>query len=289
MTDTLPARPQLADRPDDGTGWTEIRPATGLLRGLDVAEAWAYREVALTLAARQIRVRYKQTLLGVGWVVVQPLVAATIFTLVFGRLAGLPSDGLPYAVFVMGGLVLWNYVASTITGATQRLVDDRELITKIYFPRLLAPFAATLAPLIDLGIGLLVLAGVMTAYGTAPGFAVVLVPVWIGGAMLVAFGAGALFSALNVRYRDVGNAIGFVVQSWLFVSPVVFASGSVDGAARVLLALNPVTGLLDGMHWSLGGTAPPAIDLLSVASALVLLAAGLVYFQRVEREFADVV
>jgi ABC-type polysaccharide/polyol phosphate export permease len=269
--------------------WTEIRPATGLLRGLDMAEVWAYREIALALAARQVRVRYKQTLLGVAWVVIQPLVAVTIFTFVFGRLAGLASDGLPYAVFVLGGLVLWNYVAASITGATQRLVDDRELITKVYFPRVLAPFAATLAPLIDLGIGLLVLAVAMAVNGVAFQPALLLVPVWVAGAMVVAFAAGALLSALNVRYRDVGNAIGFAVQSWLFVSPVFFASTSVHGTARVLLALNPVTALLDGMHWSLGGSAPARLDLLSLASALALLVAGVVYFQRVERRFADVI
>jgi lipopolysaccharide transport system permease protein len=269
--------------------WTEIRPATGLLRGLDLAEVWAYREVALTLAARQLRVRYKQTVLGVGWVVIQPLAAVTVFTTVFGRLAGLPSDGLPYAVFALGGLVLWGYVSGSITAATQRLVDDRELVTKIYFPRVLAPFAATLPPLIDLAIGFGVLGVLMVVYGVTPGPAILLMPAWVLAAMVVALGGGMLFAALNVCYRDVGNALGFVVQTWMFVSPVVFASSSVHGFARVLLATNPVTGLLDGAHWSLGGAPPPAVDLLSLASALVLLAVSLVHFQRVERRFADVV
>jgi ABC-type polysaccharide/polyol phosphate export permease len=275
--------------PHPAEGWTEVRPATGFLRGLDPAELWAYREVCLTLAARQVRVRYKQTLLGAGWVVIQPLVAVTIFTLVFGRLAGLPSDGLPYAVFALGGLVLWNYVAATVSAATQRLVDDRELITKVYFPRLLAPLAASLAPLIDLAIGLLVLAVLRAVYGVAAGPALLLVPVWVAAAVVVAFAAGTLLSALNVRYRDVGNAIAFLVQSWMFVSPVVFASGAVHGAARVLLGANPVTGFLDGMRWSLGGSPPAAVDLLSVVSTLALLGAAVVYFQRVERRFADVI
>lgn len=276
------ARPPLPE-------WTEIRPATGLLRGLDPRELWAYREVSLTLAARQLRVRYKQTVLGIAWVAIQPLVAVLVFTVVFGHLAGLSSDGQPYAVFVLSGLVFWTYIATSVAAATQRLVDDRELITKIYFPRVLAPFASTLAPLIDLGVGLVVLAVLMVVLGVAPGTAVVLLPVWIAGAIVIALGAGTLASALNVKYRDVGHALGFLVQLWLFVSPIVFASTAVHGSARVLLALNPVTGLVDAVRWSLlDSPPPPAVDLLSLASALVLLAVGVVYFQRVERAFADV-
>jgi lipopolysaccharide transport system permease protein len=293
--ETSQRRPRPPEHPRPGAqrpapAWTEIRPATGLFRGLKARELWAYRDVALTLAARQVRVRYKQTVLGVGWVAIQPLVAVLVFTLVFGQLAGLPSDGQPYSVFVLSGLVFWTYIATSVTAATQRLVEDRELITKIYFPRLLAPFAATLAPLIDLGIGLVVLAVLMAVAGVAPAAPVLLLPVWIAGAMVIALAAGTLASALNVKYRDVGNALGFVVQLWLFVSPVLFASTAVHGAARVLLALNPVTGLVDAARWSLlDSPPPPAVDLLSLASALVLLAVGLVYFQRVERSFADVV
>ena len=279
-----------ARREDRESPWTEIRPATGPFRGFDLREVWDYREVALTLAARQVRVRYKQTVFGIGWVAIQPLVTVTVFTVVFGGLAGLPSEGLPYAVFVFGGLVLWSYVSASVAAATQCLVDGRELITKIYFPRVLAPFAATLAPLIDLGIGLVVLGVLMAVYGVSPAAALLLMPAWIVGAMVVALAAGTLFSALNVCYRDVGNALGFVLQSWLFVSPVLWPSTSVHGVDRVLLALNPVTGLVDGARWSLLGTPPPPpVDLLSLVSALVLLAVGLVYFQRVERRFADVV
>jgi lipopolysaccharide transport system permease protein len=279
--------PAAAEQP--APDWTEIRPATGLFRHLEPRELWAYRDVALTLAARQLRVRYKQTVLGVGWVVIQPLVAVLIFTLVFGRLAGLSSDGQPYAVFVLSGLVFWTYISTSITAATQRLVEDRELITKIYFPRVLAPFAATLVPLIDLGIGLVVLAVLMAVLGVAPAAALLLLPVWILAAMAIALAAGTLASALNVKYRDVGNGLGFLVQLWLFVSPVLYASTAVHGTARVLLALNPVTGLVDAARWSLlDSPPPPAVDLLSLASLVVLLAAGLLYFQRVERAFADV-
>lgn len=271
------------------SGWTEIRPATGALRGLDLREVWDYREVALTLAERQIRIRYKQTLFGIGWVAIQPLVAVVVFTVVFGGLAGLPSDGLPYPVFVLGGLVLWTYVSASVGAATQCLIEGRELVTKIYFPRVLAPFAATLAPLVDLSVGLVVLGVLMACYGVSPTVALILLPAWIVGAMVVALAAGMLCCALNVRYRDVGAAIGFVLQSWLFVSPILFPSTSVHGLDRVLLAVNPVTGLVDGARWSLlGAPPPPTVDLLSLASALVLLAGGLVYFQRVERGFADV-
>jgi homopolymeric O-antigen transport system permease protein len=281
-----PRRDDHAEQPS----WTEIRPPKRFFEGIDAREVWAYREVALTLASRQVRVRYKQTVLGVGWVAIQPLVATVVFTLVFGRLAGLSSEGLPYAVFVLGGLVLWNYISASVSAATQCLVDGRELITKIFFPRLLVPVAACLAPLIDLTVGLAVLAVLMVVFGVAPGVGVILLPVWIVGAMVIAFAAGSLCAALNVCYRDVGNALGFIVQFWLFVSPVVFPSTAVHGIARTLLALNPVTGLVDGARWSLFGTPPPpAVDLLSLASALLLLVVGLLYFQRVQRRFADVV
>lgn len=277
-----------ADAPDP-SGWTEIRPTGGLLRGLSLRELWDYRQVVRALTSRQLRVRYKQTALGVVWVVLQPIVTVVVFTLIFNRLAGLQSQGIPYPVFTLAGLVLWSYISSAVSGATQRLVEDRQLITKIYFPRVLAPFASLVPPLIDLGIGLIVAGAMIAIYGVSPGWAILLLPVWILGAAALALSAGTLFAALNVEYRDVGAVITFVLQIWLFASPIVYPSASVHGFARTALAINPVTGLVDGIRFSLLGTAaPPVIDLLSLASGLVLAAIGLLYFQRVERKFADI-
>lgn len=270
--------------------WTEIRPATGLLRGLDLGEVWAFRHIALILAQRQLKVRYKQAALGVAWVVIQPLVTVLVFTVIFGHLAGLPSDGIPYPVFLVAGLILWNYISSSVQGATQRLVEDRELVTKVFFPRVLAPVASVLSPLTDLSIGLAITFVMAALYSVAPSLAILLTPLWLLGAVALALSAGMLFSALHVQYRDVGQVIAFLLQVWLFTSPIVFSSTSVDGAVRVALSLNPVTGLADGLRFSLiGGPAPPPVDLLSLVTGGLLAVVGLLYFQRVERRFADLV
>jgi lipopolysaccharide transport system permease protein len=262
-----------AARSAQSSAWTDIRPATGLLRGLSFREVVAYRAVAVALAQRRLKARYKQTATGALWVVFQPLVTVVVFTLVFGDLAGLPSGGIPYPVFVLSGLVLWNFHAASLQGAADSLVEHHELVTKIYFPRLLAPAAAVIPPLVDLAVGLSVLAVAMLLYGVAPGLAVLSIPLWI-----------------NVQYRDVGYGLPFLVQLWLFVTPIIFASSSVDGPLRVVLALNPVTGIVDGFRWAaIGAPAPPAVDLLSLATGVAAVAASLVYFQRVERRFADVV
>jgi lipopolysaccharide transport system permease protein len=270
--------------------WQEIRPATGLLRGFKLREVWTYRQVALVLAERELRVRYKQTVIGALWVVVQPLAGVVLFSLVFGRLAGLPSDGLPYPVFVYAGLIIWTYFSAAVEAATLSLVENRELVTKVYFPRLLAPAAATLPRLLDLGISLVAFVVLNAAYGRHLNPAAVLLPAWIVVAVAAVFSVGLLFSALHVRYRDVGHALALLLQLWMFATPVVYASSSVHGALRALLAVNPLTGLVDGFRWSLaGGPAPPAVDLLSAASGAVLLVGGLVYFQRTERRVADLI
>jgi ABC-type polysaccharide/polyol phosphate export permease len=283
------------DRPEDpnrskAARVTWIRPATGVLQGLSLREVWEYRRIALILFRRQLKVRYKQTALGLAWVVIMPLVTVLVFTIVFGHLAGLRSGKIPYPVFVLSGLVLFTYISSAVQGATTRLVDDRDLVTKIYFPRVLAPLASALTPLTDLSVGLVITVIFMAVDSVGVSLAVLLTPLWLVAALVVAFGASMLFSALHVQYRDVGQIIAFVLQLWMFTSPIVYSSSSIHGAARVALALNPVTGLVDGFRWSLlAGPAPPAIDLLSVLTAVLLGACGLLYFQRVERRFADLV
>lgn len=279
------SRPAVADR-----AWTENRAPMGWLPRLDLRELWRFRELAFVLALRDLKVRYKQTVFGLAWVVIQPLAAVAIFTVVFGRLAGLPSEGLPYAVFVYSGLVLWGYFSGALDSVAQSLVQNRDLVTKTYFPALVAPLALALPGLVDLLVSLAVVAVVMGAYGVAPSFALVLLPLWIVACLLVVLAAGLWLSALNVQYRDVRHTMTFLVQVWLFASPVVYASSLVEGAWRYLYALNPMVTVLDGFRWSLvDGPAPGREALVSLAVVASVLAGGLVYFLRAERRFADLI
>ena len=275
-------------RDDPVRSWVENRPTNGWMPRIDFRELWAYRELAFFLALRDLKLRYKQTFFGIAWAIFEPLGAALIFTIVFGRLAGLPSDGVPYAVFVFAGMVAWTYLARGVVAAADSLVEHRALVTNVYFPRLLAPAAAVLPGLVDLAVSLVLLGGFMVVYGVAPGVPLLLFPVWIVALIAVALGAGFWLSALNVLYRDVRYALGFLIQLWLFASPVVFPSSLVDGAWRYLYSANPVVGALDGLRWSLVGTPPPGReDLVSLGVGFVLLLGGIVYFQKVERRLAD--
>lgn len=271
--------------------WTENRAPSGWLPKLDLARLWRFRELAFVLALRDIKVRYKQTILGVAWVVLQPLTAAVIFTVVFGRLAKLPSEDLPYAVFVYAGVVLWTYFSGALSSVAQSLVQNRDLVTKTYFPALVAPLALALPGLLDLFVSLFVLAVVIAAYGIVPSAAIMLLPAWILACALVVLGAGLWLSALNVQYRDVRHTLTFLLQVWLFASPVVYAGSLVEGAWRYVYALNPMATVLDGFRWSLLGAPPPSLGEIVISTAAVgaLLAGGLVYFLRAERRFADVI
>ncbi len=234
--------------------------------------------------------RYRQAVFGVLWAVIQPLAGVVVAVIVFHRVARVSSGALPYALFAYAGFVIWSYFSSSLDGATASLVANSALVTKVYFPRLLAPFAAVLPRLVDLCVSFALLAVLAIAYGVAPGAAIVLLPVWIAWAVVLAFGTGLALAALNVTYRDVANAIGLVTQLWLFLSPVMYPSSLVTGAARTIYAVNPMVGVVDGFRWSvLDAPAPPAADLIGVATTLVLVAVGLRYFLRVERRFADVI
>lgn len=271
--------------------WIENRAPSRWLPHFDVRELWRFRELALVLALRDVKVRYKQTILGVAWVVIQPLLAAAIFTVVFGRLAGLDSDGLPYAVFVYSGVILWGYFSGALNSVAQSLVQNRDLVTKTYFPAIVAPLALALPGLVDLGVSLVVVVVVMGVYGVVPSAALVLLPVWIAACVVVVLAAGLWLSALNVRYRDVRHTMTFLLQVWLFASPVVYASSLVEGAWSYVYALNPMVTVLDGFRWSLVAGSPPAAGevLVSASVAAVGLASGLVYFLRAERRFADLI
>lgn len=273
----------------DTDEWIENRPTRGR-RALNLDELWQYRDLVAFFALRDIKVRYKQALFGGAWAVVQPLAGAAIFSVVFGRLAKLPSDGIPYLVFAFAGFALWSYLSSAVNLARSSLVANATLITKVYFPRLASPLASVLPALLDLAVALVVLVVMMAWVGLAPGLAVLTLPLWVIGAMVVALGTGTLFAAVTVQYRDVQQVFGFVVQLWLFATPVAYASSLVEGGWNWLYHLNPMVGVMDGWRWSLfGGTPPGPEALVSGAVALLMLVVGLQVFQRTERRFADVI
>lgn len=275
---------------DAAADWVENRPPSRWLPRLDAGDLWRHRELALVLALKDLRVRYKQTFFGVAWAVLQPLLGVLIFSVVFGRLAGLPTDGMPYPVFVYAGLAIWLYVSGAVAGAAQSLVDNRDLVTKVYFPRLLAPVAAVLPGLVDLAPTLAIIAVFLAVYGIVPGVALAVLPLWILGGAAVALAVGLWLAALNVKYRDVRYALPFLLQVWMFGSPVVYAGSLVHGDWRYAFAANPVVTLAGGFRWSLAnGPAPGPEALVSLGVVLVLLAGGLAWFRRVEQYFADVI
>jgi lipopolysaccharide transport system permease protein len=270
--------------------WVENRPLTGWRLNLGLREVWNARELALSFAVKDLAVRYKQTFFGVAWAILQPLIAALLFTVVFGRFAHLPTDGLPYVVFAFSGMTVWLYFSSSVAAAGQSLVENRDLVTKVYFPRFIAPLAAVVPALVALGISLVLLALIMAVEQTAPGFPIVLLPVWILAAVLVSLGIGLWLSALNVKYRDVKHVLPFLLQLWLFASPVGYSSSLVTGDWRYVYALNPMVGVLEGFRWSVAGASAPGLWLLpSLGVGVVLLLTGTVYFRRVEQHFADVI
>jgi lipopolysaccharide transport system permease protein len=268
--------------------WVENRPTTGWLPRPNFRELWSYRELAYHLALRDVKLRYKQTAFGVGWAILQPLLGAVAFSVIFGRLVDVPSDGIPYPVFVYSGLVLWVYISGSVNAAAESLVEHRDLVTKVYFPRLLAPLAAVLPGLLDFGVSLVILAVAMIGYGVAPDAALLTLPLWVICAVAVAFSVGLWLSALNALYRDVRYTLAFGLQLWLFISPVVFPSSLVEGGWRLLFAVNPAVGVIDGFRWCvIDGPAPATEDLISLCVGLVLLVTGTIYFRHVERRLAD--
>lgn len=268
--------------------WIENRPSRGL-RLPDLGELWQYRELAYFLALRDLKVRYKQAALGAGWAIFQPVVLTVVFTLVFTRFARVET-AIPYPIFALSGLIAWTYVAGSLTRSTQILVANTPLVTKVYFPRLLAPVASALPGMVDLLLSLLVLAVIMPFYDVRPTWAILTLPLWLVAMLVVVLGASLLLGTLNVRYRDVTHGITLLVQLWIFVSPVAYPSDAVPEAWRALYFLNPVAGVLEGFRWALAGAAwPGSVVFLSLGTALVLLAAGVLYFQHAERRFADVI
>jgi lipopolysaccharide transport system permease protein len=267
-----------------------IRPPAGLA-SLRPGELWQFRELLYFLVKRELQIRYKQSLFGVSWAVLQPLILAFIFAVFFGVLAEVPSDGLPYPIFALAGLVPWLFVSQTVAQSATSLIGDANLLSKVFFPRLVIPLAKTFALVLDLLIALCVLLTFSLAYGLVPGVETVALP----GFLLLAFGTGAglgiLLAAVNVQYRDVGVATPLLIQAWLFATPVIYPGSLVTGNWAYVYALNPMVSVVDGVRWALLSAPPPAVATVAISTAvgLALLATGIAYFRRTELFFADVV
>jgi lipopolysaccharide transport system permease protein len=267
---------------------TRIEPPHGWF-DLRLKELWAYRELLYFFVWRDVKIRYKQTAIGVLWVVLQPLLTMLVFTLFFGKLAKLPSQGLPYPVFYFAAVVPWMYFSTALLTATNVVVDHQRVITKVFFPRLILPFSAVLSGLVDFTIGFIVLIIFTFVYGIRPGLTALLLPLFLLLAILTALGVGLWLSALNALYRDVRYLMAFLVQFWMLASPVAYPSSMVPAKYRWLYGLNPMAGVIDGFRWALTGHGqPPSVVLIasSVAVCLVLLG-GLLFFNRMEVSIAD--
>lgn len=270
--------------------WTIIRPTHGLSFP-SFRELWSYRELLFFLVWRDIKVRYKQTVIGFGWAILQPLFLMLVFTLFFSQLAGISSDGVPYPVFVYAALLPWNLFARGLGEASTSLVSNYNLVTKTYFPRLILPASAVLAALVDFSIAFTVLVGLIIYFGIWPTIAVAALPLFIALAVMLSMGIAFWFSALNAKYRDVRHTLPFLTQIWLFATPVVYPLSLVPEAWRLLYSLNPMVGVVEGFRWALLGetwTLDSFVG-LSIAVVFAIFLGGLLYFRRAERTLADVI
>jgi lipopolysaccharide transport system permease protein len=288
---SIPARTATLAIEQQSTPVTIIQASRGW-SWLDMRELWRYRELVYFLVWRDVKVRYKQTLLGAAWAILKPFLSMVIFTVIFAGLARLETDGAPPPVFYYAGLLPWVLFQDGVTKAGNSLVTGSNLITKVYFPRIAIPLASVVAGIVDFALAFLILIGMMVFYGVAPTSAVWTLPLFLFLALITSLGVGLWLSALNVSYRDIGYVTPFLVQAWLYASPVVYSTSIIpEGWARIVYGLNPMAGVVQGFRWGiLGGDAPaPILLALSVGVALFLLISGILYFRRTERTFADVV
>jgi lipopolysaccharide transport system permease protein len=267
-----------------------IEPSRGWV-SIELSELWTYRELLYFLIWRDVKVRYKQTVIGIGWAILQPLLTMVIFTMIFGNFAKIPSDGLPYPVFAFTALLPWNLFAGALNRCTLSLVGSANLITKVYFPRLIVPVSAIISGIIDFAIAFVFLLGLMLWFHIVPTWGAIALPIFLLLTLITALAVGLWLSALDVRYRDVGHAIPFLIQIWMFLSPVAYPLSVVPEKWRLLYSLNPMVGVIEGFRWALLGKESPDFKVIAVSTAVVvaLLLSGLVYFKRIERTFADVV
>ncbi|NKC13359.1 MAG: ABC transporter permease [Gammaproteobacteria bacterium] len=289
MTAPLPHKDRPYRRQIDGIETTMIRPQRGLSLA-NLAELWRFRELALVMVERDIRVRYRQTVMGVSWAIAQPIVMMVVFSIVFGRLAKVPSEGFPYPVFVYAGLLPWLLFANAVSHASNALVAQSQLVSKIYFPRLLLPLSAVGVWLMDFVIAAFVLMALMLYYGTPFSLGLLLLAPLLAGVLLAALGVGVFFSALIVSYRDFRYVVPFVIQIWMFATPVIYPLAMIPTEWQWLMHLNPMAGFVDGFRAAFLGK-PLNLGALAVAAfvAALMFLVGAVYFQRAERRFADVI
>ncbi|AEP12355.1 ABC transporter permease [Chloracidobacterium thermophilum] len=272
-----PASPVIRIEPT--RGWVAVK----------LKELWDYRELLYFLVWRDVKVRYKQTVLGAAWALLQPLFTMLVFSIFFGRLAGIPSDGVPYPLFALAALIPWTFFANALGQSSNSLVNSAHLIAKVYFPRLVIPLASVLGGLVDLAVACSLFVPMLLYYGITPGWGILWLPGFVLLAIVTALGVGLWASALNVEYRDVRHVISFATQLWMFLTPVVYPGSLVPERWRLLYNLNPMSGVVDGFRWALlGAGAPPGLPLLASALAsLTLLVTGAFYFRRMEKTFAD--
>ena len=284
--------PRAAEQPDAPLPRTiRLEPTRGFSRVLSPSELWRYRDLALQLVVRDITLRYRQTALGAAWAILQPVAFMAIFSVFFARIAGDSTEGVPYALFALAAIVPWIYFSNALLQAAESLVINTQLVAKIYFPRIFMPLGVVGAGGIDFLVGLVILLAVVLIYGIVPSAAILILPVVIAVTMLLALGAGAALAAVNVRYRDVRYAVPFAVQAWFFITPIVYGSSVLDQPWRTIAAINPLVGIVEAFRWAVLDTPHPSWAILGISfgSALVITLAGLAYFDRVERSFADII
>jgi lipopolysaccharide transport system permease protein len=262
-----------------------------MVNGKWLSEFWRYRELVYFLAWRDVKVRYKQAALGAAWTILQPLVTMVVFTFFFSQLVGVPSDGIPYPLFAFCGLVLWTYCSSVVVQGSNSLLANSHLITKVYFPRIALPVSSALAVFIDFAVGLAFLVVLMVVYGAQPGWALLWLPVFLGALVLLAVGTGMLLAAAIVRYRDIKHTIPFLIQLWMFVSPIIYPFTIIPESVRPLAALNPLAGIVEGFRACLFSGRPidPVLTATSLTLTAVIFVAGFVCFRATERVFADII
>jgi lipopolysaccharide transport system permease protein len=278
------------DAPPSVVHRTIIRPARGWV-AINLREIWAYRELLFFLTWRDIKVRYKQTALGAAWAILQPVLTMAAFSIFFGRLAKISSGGIPYPLFALSGLLPWQLFAYALTQSSNSIVANKNLVSKVYFPRLIVPLAAVLSGLVDFAIAFVVLIVMMLFYGFAPTSAVLLIPGAILLAVFTALSVGLWLSALNVRYRDVQYTIPFLTQFWLFVTPIAYPATLIPERFRFIYGINPMAGVVEAFRWALFGQGSASVSMIALSSimAAVAFVGGLAYFRRVEKTFADLV
>ena len=269
---------------------TDIRPDRGWL-DLDLGAVWRFRELLQVLVMRDLQVLYKQALLGAGWAILQPVFAVIIFSIIFGYIVRMPSEGVPYPLFAFAGVLPWTYFAEAVRRSGVGLVTDAELVRKIYFPRLIMPLANVVSPLVDFCIAFVVLLIVMAFYGIAPNVKMLVIPLLMIVAALLALSIGLWLAPINVRFRDIKHTLPFMIQIWMYASPIVYPLSLVPEQWQMLYSLNPMVGVIEGFRWAVFGQGEPNFMALGMSAIIIviLMAGGLVFFRRMERTFADVI